>query len=52
MYNLLSKIIEATESSLVLIRKDLLGVKDTKFLCCGTEYYFSYLVGQKSLKHQ
>lgn len=32
------QIIEDTDASLIAIRKDLVTVKDTKFLCCGTEY--------------
>jgi hypothetical protein len=31
------QIIEDTDSSLAAIRKDLVTVKETKFLCCGTE---------------
>jgi hypothetical protein len=31
------QLIEDTDSSLVAIRKDLVAVKDTKFLCCGTD---------------
>lgn len=31
------QLIEDTESSLQAVRKDLTGVKDTKFLCCGTD---------------
>lgn len=31
------QLIEDTDSSLVAIRKDLVTVKDTKFMCCGTD---------------
>ena len=34
----IKQIIEDTESSLIAVRKDLANIKDTKFLCCGTEY--------------
>jgi hypothetical protein len=33
----IKEIITDTEASLVAIRKDLATIKDTKFLCCGTE---------------
>ena len=33
----IKQLIEDTDSSLQAIRKDLLSVKDTKFLCCGTD---------------
>lgn len=33
----IKQIVDDTDSSLVAIRKDLVTVKETKFLCCGTE---------------
>lgn len=44
----IKQIIEDTESSLIMVRKDLVGVKDTKTLCCGTEYLLSYVVGLRN----
>jgi hypothetical protein len=45
------QIVEDTESSLVAVRKEFVTIKETKFLCCGTEYFFIYLVVPRSSKH-
>lgn len=37
-------IIDDTKVSLDGIKADLRNIKETKFLCCGTEYFFTYLV--------
>ena len=33
----IKQIIDDTDSSLIAVRKDLATIKDTKFLCCGTD---------------
>ena len=35
----IKQIIEDTESSLIMVRKDLVGVKDTKTLCSGAKKF-------------
>ena len=44
----IKQIIDDTKISLDAMRADLRTYKDTKFLCCGTEYLFIYLVVLKS----
>jgi len=48
----IKQIIDDTKISLDALRADLRTIKESKFLCCGTEYEFTYLVVQKSSKPQ
>jgi hypothetical protein len=44
----IKQIVEDTDSSLVSIRKELVYAKETKTLCCGTEYLSNDLVVLKN----
>lgn len=50
--NQIRQIVEDTETSIVAIRKEFAYIKETKFLCCGTEYFIANLVEQRSSKLQ